>query len=147
MFDGFRTTAEVSGYRSLLSQGRHTHLRKDACVKIVDLSRELYHRTPNYPGHSAIIHGMWKTHEESFADGGNVHGLASMYFAMPDHGGTHIDAPLHFDKRGEELAPSRLKKATVRRISTALRHSAPRAEITPADIEAAVKKSGHPVPK
>ncbi len=26
-------------------------------VKIVDLSRELYHRTPNYPGHSAIIHG------------------------------------------------------------------------------------------
>ena len=60
-------------------------------MKIVDLSRELYHRTPTYPGHSAIIHGMWKTHEESFVDGGNVHGLASMYFAMPDHGGTHFE--------------------------------------------------------
>jgi kynurenine formamidase len=82
-------------------------------VKIVDLSRELHNRAPNYPGHSAIIHGMWKTHEESFADGGNVHGLASMYFAMPDHGGTHIDAPLHFDKRGEGIDQYPLEKCIV----------------------------------
>jgi len=27
-------------------------------MKIVDLSRELYHRTPSYPGHPPVIHGM-----------------------------------------------------------------------------------------
>src|SRR4051812_4444294 len=60
-------------------------------LKIVDLSRELYHRTPTYPGHPPIMHGVWKTHEESFVDSGSVWGLASMFISMPDHGGTHID--------------------------------------------------------
>jgi kynurenine formamidase len=50
-------------------------------VKIVDLSRELYHRTPSYPGHPPVIHGIWKTHEESFAESGNVHGLSSMFIS------------------------------------------------------------------
>jgi hypothetical protein len=52
-------------------------------VKIVDLSRELYHGTPTYPGHPPIIHGIWKTHEESFAESGKVHGLSSMFISMP----------------------------------------------------------------
>jgi kynurenine formamidase len=120
--------------------------RKGPFVKIVDLSRELYHRSPSYPGHSAIIHGVWKTHEESFADGGNVHGLASMYFAMPDHGGTHIDAPRHFDKRGIPIDQYPLENCIVPGICLDLRHIAPRAEITPDDLAAAVKQSGHGVP-
>jgi kynurenine formamidase len=49
-------------------------------MRIVDLSRELYHRTPSYPGQPPIIHGVWKTHEESFADSGNVHGNMVMFF-------------------------------------------------------------------
>ena len=61
-------------------------------MKIVDLSRELYHRTPSYPGHPPVIHGIWKTHEESFAESGNVHGLSSMFISMPDHAGTHIES-------------------------------------------------------
>ena len=69
-------------------------------MKIVDLSRELYHRTPSYPGQPPIIHGVWKTHEEAFADCGNVQGTASMFISMPDHGGTHIDAPRHFGITG-----------------------------------------------
>ncbi len=116
-------------------------------MKIVDLSRELYHRSPSYPGHSAIIHGVWKTHEESFADGGNVHGLASMYFSMPDHGGTHIDAPRHFDKRGIPIDQYPLENCIVPGICLDLRHIAPRAEITPDDLAAAVKKAGSEVPK
>ena len=43
-------------------------------MKIVDLSRELYHRTPSYPGQPPVIHGVWKTHEEAFAESGNVQG-------------------------------------------------------------------------
>ena len=67
-------------------------------MRIVDLSRELYHRTPSYPGQPPIIHGVWKTHEEAFEESGNVQGNSVMFFSMPDHGGTHIDAPCrHLD--------------------------------------------------
>src|ERR1051325_6994961 len=72
-------------------------------MRIIDLSRELYHRTPSYPGQPPIIHGIWKTHEESFVDSGNVHGNMVMFFSMPDHGGTHIDAPRHFGKTGPPI--------------------------------------------
>src|SRR6516165_3171040 len=69
-------------------------------MRIIDLSRELYHRTPTYPGQPPIIHGIWKTHEEAFAESGNVQGNSVMFISMPDHGGTHIDAPRHFGKTG-----------------------------------------------
>ena len=69
-------------------------------MEIIDLSRELYHRTPTYPGQPPIIHGVWKTHEEAFAKSGNVQGNSVMFISMPDHGGTHIDAPRHFGKSG-----------------------------------------------
>jgi kynurenine formamidase len=72
-------------------------------MRIVDLSRELYHRTPGYPGQPPVIHGVWKTHAEAFADSGNVHGNSVMYFSMPDHGGTHIDAPRHFGPDGTPI--------------------------------------------
>jgi len=41
-------------------------------MRIVDLSRELYHRTPSYPGQPPIIHGIWKTHDEARAESGGV---------------------------------------------------------------------------
>ena len=111
-------------------------------MKIVDLSRELYHRTPSYPGHPPVIHGVWKTHEESFAESGNVHGLASMFISMVDHAGTHIDAPRHFGKSGISIDQYPLEKCIVPGICVDLRHIAPRAEITPTDLEAAVTKAG-----
>ena len=69
-------------------------------MKIVDLSRELYHRTPSYPGHPPIMHSVWKDHAVALEESGNVWGLASMFISMPDHGGTHIDAPRHFGPKG-----------------------------------------------
>ena len=116
-------------------------------MRIVDLSRELYHRTPSYPGQPPIIHGVWKTHEEAFAESGNVQGNSVMFFSMPDHGGTHIDAPRHFGKNGTPINEYPLENCIVPGICIDLRHIAPRAEITPADLEAAVKKAGVPVPK
>ena len=113
---------------------------------IVDLSRELYHRTPSYPGQPPIIHGIWKTHEEAKAESGGVHGNSVMHFSMPDHGGTHIDAPRHFGMSGVPIDEYPLENCIVPGISIDLRHIAPKAEITPADLEAAVKKAGAPVP-
>ena len=121
--------------------------QKGPIVKIVDLSRELYHRTPSYPGHPPVMHGMWKTHEESFADSKNVYGLSSMFISMPDHAGTHIDAPRHFGPSGIPINEYPLEKCIVPGICIDLRHIAPRAEITPSDLEAAVMKAGVPVPR
>ena len=116
-------------------------------MRIIDLSRELYHRTPSYPGQPPIIHGVWKTHEEAFAESGNVHGNSVMYISMPDHGGTHLDAPRHFGKSGMPIDEYPLENCIVPGICIDLRHIAPRAEITPADLEAAVKKTGLAIPK
>jgi kynurenine formamidase len=116
-------------------------------VKIVDLSREMYHRTPSYPGHPPVIHGVWKSHEESFAESGNVHGLSSMFISMPDHAGTHIDAFRHFDKSGQPISEYPLENCIVPGICIDLRNIAPRAEITSGDLEAAVKATGEKVPK
>src|SRR6201993_3145788 len=116
-------------------------------MKIVDLSRELYHRAPTYPGHPPIIHGVWKGHEDAFAESGQVWGLSSMFISMPDHAGTHIDAPRHFGKGGIPINEYPLEKCIVPGICLDLRHIALRAEITASDLETAVKQTGLAVPK
>ena len=108
-------------------------------MKIVDLSRELYHRTPSYPGQPPIIHGVWKTHEEAFVDSGNIQGNSVMFFSMPDHGGTHMDAPRHFGITGTPINEYPLENCIVPGICIDLRHIAPKAEITPKDLEEAVR--------
>src|SRR6059058_3467991 len=116
-------------------------------MRMIDLSRELYHRTPTYPGQPPIIHGTWKTYEESFVESGNVHGNCVMFFSMPDHGGTHIDAPRHFGKSGIPIDEYPLEYFYVKGICFDLRHMPPKAEITPSDLEQAAKKSGSAIPK
>src|SRR5829696_3401664 len=116
-------------------------------VKIVDLSRELYHRTPSYPGQPPIIHGVWKTHAEAYAESGNVHGSSVMYFSMPDHGGTHIDAPRHFGPNAIPINEYPLENCYVKGICLDLRHIPPKAEITPPHLQEAVMKSGTAIPK
>ena len=116
-------------------------------MRMIDLSRELYHRTPTYPGQPPIIHGVWKTHEESFVESGNVHGNCVMFFSMPDHGGTHIDAPRHFGQNGTPIDEYPLEYCYVKGICLDLRHMAAKAEITPPHLEEAVRKSGAAIPK
>ena len=70
-----------------------------------------------------------------------------MFISMVDHAGTHIDAPRHFGKSGMPIDQYPLEKCIVPGICIDLRHIAPRAEITPSDLEAAVKQAGVPVPK
>ncbi len=67
-----------------------------------------------------------------------------MYISMPDHAGTHIDAFRHFNKGGQPISEYPLENCIVPGICIDLRHIAPRAEITPADLEAAVKNAAIP---
>ena len=116
-------------------------------MRIVDLSRELYHKTPAYPGQPPIIHGVWTTHEEAYKLSGNVHGNSVMYFSMPDHGGTHIDAPRHFGPEAIPINEYPLENCIVDGICLDLRHMAPKAEITPDDLQAAVEETGLSIPE
>ncbi len=116
-------------------------------MEIIDLSRELYHRCPSFPGQPPVIHGIWTTHEQSFNETGKVWGVSVMHFSMPDHGGTHIDAPRHFGPSGIPINEYPLDKCYVKGICIDLRHKAPRSEITPEDLEKAVALAGVPVPK
>src|SRR3954467_12115153 len=70
-----------------------------------------------------------------------------MFISMVDHAGTHIDAPRHFGKSGISIDQYPLEKCIVPGICIDLRHIAPRAEMTPSDLEAAVKQSGVDVPR
>ena len=65
-----------------------------------------------------------------------------MFISMVDHAGTHIDAPRHFGKTGLPINEYPLEKCIVPGICLDLRHIAPRAEITPSDLERAVEKAG-----
>ena len=69
-----------------------------------------------------------------------------MYFSMPDHGGTHIDAPRHFGRSGMPINEYPLENCIVPGICLDLRHIAARAEIAPSDLQAAVKAAGVAIP-
>ena len=116
-------------------------------MRLIDLSREIYHRAPAYPGQPPIILGTWKTHEEAFADSGGVWGNKVMYFSMPDHGSTHLDAPRHFHPDGVSIGEFPLEKCIVTGLCLDLRHIPPRAEISSFDLRGAVEKAGAPIPK
>src|SRR3954454_10040109 len=68
-----------------------------------------------------------------------------MFISMPDHAGTHIDAPRHFDRTGHSEYP--LQNCIVPGIAIDLRHITTCAEITSSDLEAAVKATGLEVPR
>ena len=126
---------------------RSTDKGRRAKVKIVDLSRELYHRTPSYPGHPPVMHGVWKTHEESLSSPAMCTGwprCSSRWSTMPAPISTHpgISARAAFPSTN-----IRWKNASCPASASISRHIAPRAEITPADLEAAVAKTGVPVPR
>ena len=103
--------------------------------KFIDLTREIFHRAPNYPGQPPIIKGVWKSHEEALVDSGNVWGNSVHYFSMPDHGGTHLDAPRHFHKDATSIDEYPLDNCYVKGICVDLLHIPPRSEITSTHLE------------
>lgn len=116
-------------------------------MNIIDLSRDMYHRMPTYPGQPPMIHGVWKTHQEAFEESGNIHGNAVMHITMSDHAGTHMDAPRHFGMSGVPINEYPLENCIVQGICLDLSHIEPRAEITPDDLKAAVDAAGVGIPK
>ena len=66
-------------------------------MKFIDLSRELYHRTPAHPSHPPVVMGTWYDHDEVKIAGQTRFTSKALHLSLSDHAGTHVDAPCHFD--------------------------------------------------
>jgi len=68
-------------------------------MELIDLSRELFHRTQTHPSHPPVIMTVWSDHSEKKVAGNTAFSSKAMSLALSDHAGTHVDAPVHFDPR------------------------------------------------
>lgn len=68
-------------------------------MRLVDLSREIYHKEPSNPGAIPPQIWVWRTHEETKPLHKSGHSSTTRLLTMGDHSSTHVDAPLHFDAR------------------------------------------------
>ncbi len=67
-------------------------------MEIVDLSRELFHRTHTHTCKPPAILTEWNDHSEKKVAGHTVFTSKALSIAVSDHAGTHVDAPVHFDR-------------------------------------------------
>ena len=68
-------------------------------MELVDLSRELHHRTPAHPAHPPVVVTVWNDHSETKTAGGFAFSSKALALSLSDHSGTHVDAFCHFEPR------------------------------------------------
>ncbi|EMC98272.1 hypothetical protein BAUCODRAFT_23075 [Baudoinia panamericana UAMH 10762] len=112
--------------------------------QIVDLSRELYHRSPAHPFHPPVCITPWDIHQPMKA-GNTVFRSASYYLSMSDHAGTHVDAPKHFGPGGVGIDQMPLEDFYTEAICLDLSHVELKASISVAEMEDALSQSGEEI--
>lgn len=115
--------------------------------EIVDLSREIFHRTQVHPSHPPVNISVWYDHDEKKRAGQTEFSSRVLSLSMSDHAGTHVDAPAHFDSRPD--APS-IDEMPLERFITAgicldLSHVPLRHAATVAEMEQALAASGQTI--
>lgn len=111
---------------------------------IVDLSRELYHRSLAHPFHPPVVITPWDTHQPKKA-GDAVLRSASYAISFSDHAGTHVDAPKHFGPGGMSIDQMPLENFYTEGIALDLSHAELKAAITVPEMEDALAKSGQEI--
>src|SRR3569623_1598122 len=116
-------------------------------MKFIDLSRELYHRTPPHPSHPPIIMGVWNDHSEIKIAGETRFSSKALHIAMSDHAGTHIDAPVHFNPAPDAASIDEmpLENFYTSAFCLALSLVPLKHEISVAEMEAALAASGQTI--
>ena len=70
-------------------------------MRLIDLSRELYHQEPTNPGAVPPQVWVWHSHAETRTRYTTGYSFTTRLLTFPDHTSTHVDAPRHFDARPE----------------------------------------------
>ena len=118
-------------------------------MEFIDLSREIYHRTPHHPSHPPVIMTVWNDHNEKKVAGNTTFTSKALTLSMSDHSATHVDAPVHFDPRPGALSIDQvpLEKFYTEGICLDLSHVPLKHAITVPEMEEALKKSGQEIRK
>ena len=111
-------------------------------MEIIDLSRELFHRTQTHPSHPPVIMTVWNDHSEKKVAGDTVFTSKALSIALSDHAGTHVDAPVHFDPRPGALSIDQVPLANfiTSTFCIDLSHVPLKHAASVAEVEAAVKQ-------
>jgi kynurenine formamidase len=118
-------------------------------MEIVDLSREIFHRTQTHPSHPPVVMTVWNDHSEEKRAGNTVFTSKAMYLSMSDHAGSHVDAPVHFDPRpgAQSVDEMPLEKFYTSAFCIDLSHIPLKTAATLEEVQAAVAKSGQTIQK
>jgi kynurenine formamidase len=116
-------------------------------MQLIDLSREIHHRTPAHPSHPPVVMTVWNDHDEIKRAGVTEFTSKACYLSLSDHAGTHVDAPCHFnsDPNAASIDEVPLENFYTEAICLDLSHVPLRHEITVAEMEAALQKSGQEI--
>lgn len=116
-------------------------------MEIVDLSRELFHRTQTHPSHPPVVMTVWNDHSEKKFAGDVVFSSKALSIAFSDHAGTHVDAPVHFDPRPEALSIDQmpLEKFITSAFCVDLRDVPLKHAVTLDELKAAVLAAGQTI--
>ena len=113
-------------------------------MQLIDLSREIHHRTPAHPSHPPVVMTVWGDHSEIKRAGNTAFTSKAMYLSLSDHAGTHVDAPCHFnpDPQAPSIDQVPLENFYTEAICLDLSHVPLKHQITVAEMETALVKSG-----
>jgi kynurenine formamidase len=112
-------------------------------MQFIDLSRELYHRTPTHPSHPPVVMGVWNDHSDIKQAGATPFTSKAYALSLSDHAGTHVDAPCHFDPdpQAKSIDEVPLENFYTEAICLDLSHVPLKHEITVAEMERALARS------
>lgn len=116
-------------------------------MQLIDLSREIYHRTQVHPSHPPVVMTVWNDHSEIKKAGNTEFSSKAMAISLSDHSCTHVDAPVHFDPSPNALSVDQmpLENFYTEAICLDLSHVPLKHAITVAEMEAALEKSGQEI--
>jgi kynurenine formamidase len=116
-------------------------------MELVDLSREIHHRTQVHPTHPPVIITAWSDHSEKKHAGSTEFSSKALSIAFSDHAGTHVDAPAHFDPRpgAASIDEMPLEAFYTSAFCIDLSHLPLRSAATVDELKAAVEKAGEQI--
>jgi kynurenine formamidase len=116
-------------------------------LELIDLSRDIFHRTQVHPSHPPVIVTTWYDHSEKKRAGNTEFSSKALSIALSDHAGTHVDAPVHFDSRpgAASIDQMPLDKFYTWGICLDLTPVPLRHAVTVPEMEAALAKSGQEI--
>jgi kynurenine formamidase len=115
--------------------------------ELIDLSREIFHRTQTHPSHPPVVTTVWNDHSEKKVAGNTTFTSKALYLSMSDHAGTHVDAPVHFDPRpgAASIDQVPLDRFFTEAICLDLGRVPLRHAVTVPEMEAALAESGQEI--